>query len=35
MHEIVYDPIGVVHTLFKDAKGIPNHPTTGKDVGGL
>jgi tRNA (Thr-GGU) A37 N-methylase len=35
MGEIIYRPIGVIHTPFKDVKGTPNQPTAGKDVKGI
>jgi tRNA-Thr(GGU) m(6)t(6)A37 methyltransferase TsaA len=35
MEEIVYKPIGIIHTPFKDTKGMPNQPTAGKNVEGM
>jgi len=35
MGEIVYKPIGIIHTPFKGIKGTPNQPTAGKDVEGI
>ena len=32
MKEIIYKPIGIIHTPFKDTKGTPNQPTAGKNV---
>ena len=35
MKKIIYKPIGIIHTPFKDIKGMPNQPTAGKDVEGI
>jgi tRNA (Thr-GGU) A37 N-methylase len=35
MEEIIYKPIGIIHTLFKGIKGTPNQPAAGKDVEGV
>ena len=35
MEEIIYKPIGIIHTLFKSIKGTPNQPTAGKNVEGI
>ena len=34
MQEIVYKLIGIIHTPFKDKKGVPKKPTAGKNVKG-
>ncbi len=34
MEEILYKPIGIIHTPFKEAKGVPKQPIAGKDVEG-
>jgi tRNA-Thr(GGU) m(6)t(6)A37 methyltransferase TsaA len=35
MEEIIYKPIGIIHTPFKEIKGMPNQPTAAKDVEGI
>jgi tRNA-Thr(GGU) m(6)t(6)A37 methyltransferase TsaA len=35
MEEIIYRPIGTIHTPFKGVKGTPNQPSAGKDVEGI
>jgi tRNA-Thr(GGU) m(6)t(6)A37 methyltransferase TsaA len=35
MEEIIYKPIGIIHTPFKETKGMPNQPTAGKNVEGI
>ena len=35
MKKIIYKPIGIIHTPFKDTKGTPNQPTAAKNVGGF
>ncbi len=35
MRKITYKPIGIIHTPFKNIKGMPNQPTAGKDVEGI
>jgi len=35
MKKIIYKPIGIIHTPFKDTKGTPNQPTAGKTVEGF
>jgi tRNA-Thr(GGU) m(6)t(6)A37 methyltransferase TsaA len=35
MEEIIYEPIGIIHTPFKEIKGMPNQPTAAKDVEGI
>jgi tRNA (Thr-GGU) A37 N-methylase len=32
MKEIIYKPIGVIHSPFKEAKGTPIQPSSAKDV---
>ncbi len=32
--KICYDPIGVIHTPFKEVRGTPIQPTGGKDIKG-
>jgi tRNA-Thr(GGU) m(6)t(6)A37 methyltransferase TsaA len=34
MKEIIYKPIGVIHSPFKEAKGTPIQPSSAKDVEG-
>jgi len=33
--EIIYRPIGIIHTPFKGIGGTPNQPTAGKGVEGM
>ncbi len=35
MKEIIYKPIGIIHTPFKGTEGAPNQPTTGRDIKGV
>jgi tRNA-Thr(GGU) m(6)t(6)A37 methyltransferase TsaA len=35
MKKIIYKPIGIIHTPFKDATGTPHQPTAGKKVEGI
>jgi len=32
MNEIKYNPVGVIHSPFKEPKGIPRQPTAGKGI---
>ncbi len=34
MQEIVYRPIGIVHSPFKETKGVPIQPSGGRDIEG-
>lgn len=34
MHEIKYKPIGIIHSPFKEAKGTPIQPASGKGIDG-
>ena len=34
MNEIVYKPIGIIHSPFKNPKGMPIQPTGAKGVAG-